>query len=99
MDATLDQVDQAIRDRRRRPIGAMQGWIPSERTDEPAQLSVTLRPEIQEELSAPTPDLLLDGGLVWVIRRDEILLDRTAEELRELLADKDAGARCQALKR
>lgn len=85
----------AIRDANLQPIGRADGWVRDARTGEPTDLAVRLN---AEELTGDLPGdtIVVDGSLVTSIRRDEIVLDRSADQLGRLVQEDCPTARAMA---
>lgn len=66
------------------PVGHIREAVRDPRTNAARQLVLTLSPEARTELGASTDSIELPASLVFGMRRDQVTLDRTLNELKKI---------------
>lgn len=89
VDADEHGARQPVLDLRHRRVGWSSGWTRDEQTGQRAGLTVEVDPDLREELPGDG-EITLAADVVMAIRRDGITLDRTIEQLADLLHLEDA---------
>lgn len=91
MSASPEMLSRSVRDRHGRPLGRVEG--PRLDPDDHGAVTVSLSRQAADVLGAGTPTITVEEALVASIRRDELTLDATLDELADLLEHASAPDR------